>query len=199
MPFRAVAVHNQDMSEAGSTLSREEFQRLLETNLTSLRVYVHLRASADLQRREPISDVVQSTLREAWEEQEHYRHVDEASFRAFLFRVATNQLISKARYWQADKRKPQALHPLSDGLWELPQSAGSSPSKSPVGGAIRAEDITRLRAAFVRLDEQDQRLLALRRVFEVPVREVAKELGIAESTVRWRLAMIETELADQLG
>jgi|688.fasta_scaffold03080_5 RNA polymerase sigma factor (sigma-70 family) len=187
------------MAAQGEGLGREEFQQLLEANLQSLRTYIHLRASPELQRHEPVSDVLQSAVREIWESQETYRHVDEVSFRAFLFRVATHQLIQKARYWQAEKRRPQVLEPLSNALWELPESQGSHASRSPVGSAIRAEDIARLKHEFSQLDEQDQRLLALRRVFDVPVREIAVELGIAESTVRWRLALIETELADKLG
>lgn len=186
------------MSETGKSLSREEFEKLLENNLASLRTYVQLRAGLQLRRHEPVSDVVQSAVREVWEEQSRFRYTDEPSFRAFLFRIATNKLLSKSRYWAAERRSPRAIEPLSDALWDLPQSEGSSPSKSPSRGAIQSEDVARLREAFAELSEEDQRILALRRVFDVPVSEIARELHLAESTVRWRLAMIQTQLADRL-
>src|SRR5262249_51566162 len=150
-----------------------------------------------LRAREPLSDVVQSTLREAWEARASFQYTGEAAFRGFLYTIAAHKIISRNRYWAAQKRAPeneesQAL------LWDLPQSEGSSPSKSPTKHLIHEEEVERLRVAFLELDEQDQQIVSMRRIFDVPAAEIAKQLGIAESTVRWRLGVIQTELASRL-
>ena len=77
-------------------------------------------------------------------------------------------------------------------------SEGSSPSKSPSRHLIHEEDVERLRVAFCALEPEDQKILSMRRIFDVPAAQIAQELGIAESTVRWRLGVIQAELASRL-
>lgn len=185
------------MSEAAGTLGREEFEALLERYMRPLRTYVRLQAGPLLRAREPLSDVVQSALREVWEARASFRFTGEAAFRGFLFTIASHKIVSKNRYWAAQKRALENEDSV-ESLWRLPQSEGSSPSKSPSRHLIHEEDVERLRAAFAELDEQDQRILALRRVFDVPASEIASQLDIAESTVRWRLGVIQAELASRL-
>jgi RNA polymerase sigma factor (sigma-70 family) len=56
-----------------------------------------------------------------------------------------------------------------------------------------------LRAAIEELDEEDRQILVLRKLLDVPPSVVATELGLAESTIRWRLARTLAELAARLG
>ncbi len=55
-----------------------------------------------------------------------------------------------------------------------------------------------MREAFCTLEPEDQQILSMRRIFDVPASEIAQQLGIAESTVRWRLGVIQAELASRL-
>ncbi|MBK7642643.1 MAG: sigma-70 family RNA polymerase sigma factor [Planctomycetes bacterium] len=186
---------NEDLSTIGGN---DEFEQLLERHMVPLRTYVRLQAGPLLRAREPLSDVVQSALREAWEARDTFRFTGDAAFRGFLYTIAAHKIISKNRYWAAQKRALE--HEASQAsLWDLPQSEGSTPSKSPSRHLIHEEDAERLREAFAALDPEDQKILSMRRIFDVPAVEIAKELGMAESTVRWRLGVIQTELASRLG
>ena len=82
-------------------------------------------------------------------------------------------------------------------MWDLAQP-GSSPSHSPSRQAERVEDLERLEKAFAKLDEQDRQLLSMRRIFDIPVAQIAREIGMPESTVRWRLGVIMAELASEM-
>ena len=184
-------------AEETGTIGREEFEALLERHMRPLRTYVRLQAGPLLRAREPLSDVVQSTLREAWEARASFQFTDEPAFRGFLYTIAAHKIISKNRYWAAQKRALENEQSKSS-LWEVPMSEGSSPSKSPSRHLIHEEDVERLRVAFCALEPEDQRILSMRRIFDVPAAQIAKELGIAESTVRWRLGVIQAELASRL-
>jgi RNA polymerase sigma factor (sigma-70 family) len=184
-------------AETGGTIGREEFEELLERHMQPLRTFVRLQAGPLLRAREPLSDVVQSALREAWESRATFEYTGEAAFRGFLYTIAAHKIISKNRYWAAQKRALDNEEAKSR-LWEVPMSEGSSPSKSPSRHLIHEEEVERLREAFCTLTPEDQQILSMRRIFDVPAVEIAKQLGIAESTVRWRLGVIQAELASRL-
>jgi RNA polymerase sigma-70 factor (ECF subfamily) len=65
--------------------------------------------------------------------------------------------------------------------------------------AERNDELDRLQAAFEALSDEDRQLLAMRKVFDMPTREIAAQLSIPESTVRWRLSMILADLASRFG
>jgi RNA polymerase sigma factor (sigma-70 family) len=69
---------------------------------------------------------------------------------------------------------------------------------APAAQAERAEDLERLSSALDSLDDELREVLVLRRIFDVPPGVVAHELGIAESTVRWRTAQALAHLATRL-
>ncbi|MFO1011934.1 MAG: sigma-70 family RNA polymerase sigma factor [Planctomycetota bacterium] len=179
-------------------LTRAELDQLVEQHLDVLRYYVRLRAGPLVRARESIDDVVQSTVRELYEQRESVRYTNEAAFRRFLYTVATHKIISKNRHHQAQRRSPEREAPLSNALWDVPQPNGSRPSRSPSAYAERADDLDRLRVAFDVLDESDRQILAMRKVFDMPTREIAAQLGIPESTVRWRLAVVLAELSSRM-
>ena len=183
----------------GRSLTRAELDALVEQHLDVLRYYVRLRAGPLVRARETIDDVVQSTVRELYEQREAVRYANEAAFRRYLYTVATHKIISKNRHHQALRRTPERETPLSDALWDLPQPGGSRPSRSPSAHAEQSDELDRLRAAFDTLSEEDRQILAMRKVFDMPTREIAEQLSIPESTVRWKLALILAELANRMG
>jgi RNA polymerase sigma factor (sigma-70 family) len=184
-------------AEETGTISLQQFEELLERHMRPLRTYVRLQAGPLLRAREPLSDVVQSTLREAWEARASFQYTGEAAFRGFLYTIAAHKIISKNRYWAAQKRALDNEESQAS-MWQLPNSEGSTPSKSPSRYLIHEEEVERLREAFCTLAPEDQQILSMRRIFDVPASEIAQQLGIAESTVRWRLGVIQAELASRL-
>jgi RNA polymerase sigma factor (sigma-70 family) len=116
-----------------------------------------------------------------------------------MYAVARNKIVSKQRYHAAANRESARVKQLSDSLWELPERDRGSIDGSPSRCAEHREDIEQLRLAFDALDEQDRRILLMRRIFDIPTPDIARELGIAESTVRWRLSVILTKLASEMG
>jgi len=63
---------------------------------------------------------------------------------------------------------------------------------------VHAEELERLQRALDGLDDEDREIVCLRRIFDVPAAEIAEITGLAESTVRWRLAQAMTKLASEL-
>ena len=170
----------------------------IEANLPALRRFVGRRTGVRLRQKEPCSDIVQSVVREVCETSPAREFLDETAFRKFLLAVAAHKIASKGRRHGAAQRSCEREESPSRAGCEIACVADSSPSRSPSRAAERDEDLARLRAALLDLDEQDRELVLLRRVLGVPPKEVAERLGIAESTVRWRLAAVLTELAGRL-
>jgi RNA polymerase sigma factor (sigma-70 family) len=183
----------------GQTLDRGVLDALIERHLSVLRYYVRLRCGPLLRSKEPVSDIVQSALREIIEEATSFRYTSDAAFRRWIHRIATNKIISKNRYYLASMRNAAREEALESRVWEVPQPGGSSPDHSPSRHAQQAEDLERLQAAFDELDEEDREILSMRRIFDIPACDIAHELGLAESTVRWRLSTIMAQLASRLG
>ena len=181
------------------TLERHELDALIERHLSVLRYYVRLRCGPLLRSKEPVSDIVQSALREIVEERPRFAYTGEEAFRAWIHRIVTNKIISKNRYHQAAMRDASREEMLASGMWDLSQPGGSSPDHSPSQHAQKSEDLERLQSAFDALDEEDRQILSMRRIFDIPAAKIAEDLGIAESTVRWRLSTIMTQLASRLG
>lgn len=181
------------------TLAPHELDALIERHVSVLRYYVRLRRGPLLRAKEPVSDIVQSALREIIEERTRFEYTGEEAFRSWIHRIVTNKIISKNRYYMAAMRDASREENLASGVWGVTQPGGSSPDHSPSQHAQHAEDLERLQAAFEGLEEQDRQILSMRRIFDIPAGRIAAELGIAESTVRWRLSTIVTQLASRLG
>lgn len=180
-------------------LSRSELDALIERHLSVLRYYVRLRAGPLLRSKEPVSDIVQSALREIVEEATRFTYTGEAAFRRWIHRVATNKIISKNRYHLAARRNAAREESLASRVWDVAQGGESSPDHSPSRHAVHVEDLARLQAAFDELDEEDRQILSMRRIFDISTSVIAEELGLAESTVRWRLATIMAKLSSRMG
>lgn len=179
-------------------LPRGELEGLLERHLDVLRYYVRLRAGPLLRTREPISDLVQSALREAIEQRESFQFTHEGAFRRWLYTLATHKIISKNRYHVAARRDAARGETLASAMWELPQEGAGSTSGSPSGVAEHSEELERLQRAFDELDEEERQVVSMRKIFDIPAADIAAQLGIAESTVRWRLTQAMTRLAGKL-
>lgn len=200
-PQRASMTVTDDVERIprGRAPSSTELGELIERHLGVLRTYVRLRAGPLLRSRETIDDIVQSTVRELYEARADLVYEGDAAFRGYLYTLVTRKIIDKSRRYDAQMRDAARERAMSDSLWDLPQPGGSRPSRSPDLNAERNDELDRLQSAFDSLSDEDRQLLAMRKVFDMPTREIAAQLSMPESTVRWRLSLILAELASRFG
>lgn len=166
---------------------------LLEKHLGLLRAHVRGSAGAKLLKKEPLSDLVQSVALEVLADAQAQEFADETAFRRWLWRVATNKVLSKNRHWSAQRREGARERALDDDI-----EPADDIELAPAARAERADELERLARALDELDDDSREVLVLRRIFDVPPEVVARELGIAESTVRWRTAQALAKLAARL-
>lgn len=155
--------------------------------------YASYRVEPWLRRREPVSDIVQSALREVLENPGRFTYQGPEAFRAFLVRAVEHKIANKRRYWKAAKREGEA-EPVSriDGV-----QGGEVPT--PSEELVARENLERLAAALDELSEDDRRLLTMRRFAGLSTEAIAGEVGLSASTVRHHLGRIMTHLAYRLG
>jgi len=193
-----VVVVDPENPPDGRVLTRSELEELLQRHLAPLRSYVRLRSSPALRQMEPPSDVLQSALREIVVRAESFRFTNERAFRRWILTIALHKIVSKSRYHGAARRTSVRADEIASRLWEIPARDEGSHTGTPSRHAVHAEDLARLQAALDRLDDEDREIVCLRRIFDVPTSDIAEMVGLAESTVRWRLARAMTQLASEL-
>jgi RNA polymerase sigma-70 factor (ECF subfamily) len=127
------------------------------------------------------ADATQEAVVSAWRQLPRLR--DRSSFDSWLNRIVANAARMSRRH-RVRLREVQ-VEPAADG--EGAAAGGDHPD--PAAGrqieAIAAADA--IGRAFDRLREQDRVILVLHHVEERPVAEIARSLGIAVGTVKWRL------------
>jgi RNA polymerase sigma-70 factor (ECF subfamily) len=166
----------------------------IEEHLELLRRYVRAKAGRNVTSKEPLSDLVQSVVREACAAGS-LEHEDDDAFRSWLCTIAAHKIISKNRYYTAERRDPARERPIEEEASAL----ALGPEASPVLRAEREEDLERLRRVLDELDPLDREILVLRRIFEIPIGEIARRTSLAPSTVRGRLGRALTEIAGRLA
>lgn len=107
--------------------------------------------------------------------------------KAFLFSVAKNLLIDRARH---DRIVAIDLLEDLDALNVLIDEM------SPERRASGREQVTRLSALFDRLPQRQRQVVWMRRIEDLPQKEIATRLNIAEATVEKHLVLGIRALAD---
>jgi len=180
--------------EARADEAPRAFERRIEEHVGLLRRYVRAKAGRSVRDREPVSDLVQSIVREACETPIP-AHEDDGAFRGWLWTIAANKIISKNRFYSAERRDPARERPIGDSG----PSVRGGDELTPAACAEREEDLERLRAALATLDPLDREIVVLRKLLDVPTEEIAARISLAPSSVRERLARAMTELARRLA
>ena len=177
---------------------RELLHELVERHRPTLLTYVSFRLDPALRRREAVSDIVQSAMREVLANPGNFAYQGEPAFRAFLHRVIEHKIANKRRHWAAIKRSGATVE-TPEQLDALPLPSRTAEPATPSELVSDREEAERLHAAIDALDEDDRRLLTMRRFLDLPVEQIAAEVGLSPSTVRHHLGRIMALLSARMG
>ncbi len=153
---------------------------------------------ARIGHRETVEDVVQETFLRAIAALPSFTPQRNASFRAWLFRIAMNLYISQYR------KQKRVVIVDTEILAILSDAGGTSPQLSPMrrgdDTSIDVElDAVQVRDAIGGLEEKDQEVIMLRYFSELSYEEVASALGISVGAVGVRLHRAVKKLKEKLG
>lgn len=117
-------------------------------------------------------DLVQSTLREAWQRREKQTFTDERGLRAWLGVVLRHKAVGVSR-------RSREVEPTSDVL-----AAAASAESTPSSILSASERPAEMRARMRMLDQRSQSVLLLRFVDGLAFARIGAQLGISEQNAR---------------
>ena len=121
-----------------------------------------------------------------------------ASLRTWIYRVTVNQAHNHRRWWTRRRRdREQSLDDLAKGRGAA-RLADERPWASPFEQARRGERARRVQEGLLELGFHHRTVLVLREVEGLSCEEIASLLGIAEGTVKSRLARAREALRRRL-
>lgn len=171
----------------------QSVEQLLLRYLPRLQAFVRSQVDDKLRLKESISDLVQSTCREAIIAGPDFEWQGEARFRGWLFTTALNKIRARGRFWAADKRAAQQASVSPDEVGDA-YGLVNSPSRVLAG----KEASSNFEVAMELLPEDYRQVIALSRVAELPHREVARIMQRTEGAVRMLLSRALCELVAQI-
>jgi RNA polymerase sigma-70 factor (subfamily 1) len=160
-------------------LALEEFRAYLET-LTFLQIDPRLRG----QVRQ--SDIVQSTLVEAWKHLDHLRALDDAARKRRLRRMLINNLLDRVREVTAacrDARLERSLEKAAADSASRLQDRLAGEDASPREQLVRQEEGERLLDALARLPEREREALILQKYHNWTLAQIAEHLACTAGAV----------------
>jgi RNA polymerase sigma factor (sigma-70 family) len=134
-------------------------------------------------------DLTAETFAQAFEHRRRYRGSSEAEAAAWLFGIARHQL---SRYARTGRVRRRAVERLGIRLPDVTEDD----HERIVELAGLAEMRDRVAAAFSDLSGDQREALRLRVIDELPYADIAKTLGVSETTVRARVSRGLRRLAD---
>jgi RNA polymerase sigma-70 factor (ECF subfamily) len=122
----------------------------------------------------------------------------QSSLKTWIYRIVVNQCSNRQRWWRRRRRdKACGLDELgNDGAAQL---AAPEPEGGSAYEAVRRRERTReVQQALLRLSFDHRAVLLLKEVEEMSCEEIAATLGLAEGTVKSRLARARAALRARL-
>jgi RNA polymerase sigma factor (sigma-70 family) len=167
-----------------------EWGRLVESlDVASIFVVLGAWLGPKLRAELAVEDIWQETLWQSWRDRDQHAWSNLAAWRAWLLTIAKNRIRDAARTAGRAKRGgDRSTAPLStlaggDSISALLPPGSTTPSRV-AGVHERARAMTE---ALATLDDDLQAVVRLRLFEEVPMREVAAQLGLPLSTAKARL------------
>jgi RNA polymerase sigma factor (sigma-70 family) len=182
----------------------EALESLLALHLPGLRGFLQNRAGDVIRGKETVSDLVQSTCREVLQDLSAHDFEDEVHFKHWLYQAALRKVVDRARHWRAERRDVarEAREPggadadsVEGRLLAGLEEALGTPSQVAMG----REELRRVEAALNRLPKEQRNLILMARFLDLPHREIARQTGQAEGTVRVQLMRALAALKEVLG
>ncbi|MBI3818730.1 MAG: sigma-70 family RNA polymerase sigma factor [Planctomycetes bacterium] len=163
-------------ARSGDDEAREE---LALRHYGKLRFYIRARLGRSLAGKVEIDDVVQETYLRAFRDIDKFTDASGGGFYLWLATVARHVLADVARAARTEKRGAGRHRALERADW----SAVGAATAGPRTRAWMTEQQQLFELAFLQLSPNDRRLIALRQWEERPAREVARLLGMTETSV----------------
>jgi RNA polymerase sigma-70 factor (ECF subfamily) len=143
-------------------------------------------------------DLLQETFLRVWTRAAQWD--GRGSFKAWLYRIATNLALNHLRSMRRRKEQPLEIA----GEWDSDADEYVSPAWAIDAGAPEPEDVLemaerheRYRRLVDRLPEEKREVLHLVHEVEMSLQDAADELGIPEGTVKSRLYYAKQRLAQE--
>lgn len=152
---------------------------LAQARLAEILALLELRLGDDLRARISAEDLLQESLLQAWRDRASFTPRGEHSFQRWLVTLALNRLRDALEHHAAARRTPRAEQAVPSGV-EFADS--STPSRA----ALRGEQAAAIRLALLAVPAEDRDVVRLRLLEERPMADVARELGLSESSARQR-------------
>lgn len=145
---------------------------------------------------EEARDLSQDVFLQVYRTLGHFR--GQSLLRTWIYRIVVNQCRNRQRFWRRRRRdRSLALDEL--GAAEAAQLVGATRDDSPYEALRRRERGLRVQAALLRVSFEHRAVLVLKEVEELSCDEIATALGLAEGTVKSRLARARHALRAALG
>jgi RNA polymerase sigma-70 factor, ECF subfamily len=109
-----------------------------------------------------------------------------STLKTWIYRIVVNQCRNRQRWWRR-RRRDKAL-PLEELTASESVQLAAPRAECPEEEVARRENSARVQAALLRLSLDHRAVLLLREVEELSGAEIAQALGVAEGTVKSRLA-----------
>lgn len=172
----------------------EDFQLLFERYYRSIHFFFTNRGFS----KEDARDLTQETFLRAYKGVEAFRN--EASYKTWLFRIASNIWRNAIRSRNAAKRdaKEVSLEEHLEGGRPVPPDSASRERGSPLSQILTDEAILQLQRALNDLPAQMRRCVKLRLFQELKYREIAELLQLSIETVKSQLHQARQRLREQL-
>ena len=172
--------------------------KLLDRHRPFLRRFVDLRMASSLKARLDTSDVVQDTQIEATRRIQHYLRRRPMSFRVWLRKTASEQIIMNYRRHVDAKRRSLAREV------SLPARSSAALARQLIQGGPseelrRRELAAQVRQAVHQLPDADREVLLMRNFEELTNQEVAEALAIDRATASKRYGRALLKLRKILG
>jgi RNA polymerase sigma-70 factor (ECF subfamily) len=165
-----------------------EFRRLYEAHRAAVLAYFTGRTGD----RQSAADLMQEVFLRGWQHLDKLTGVPEDGQRGWLFTVARNLSVDAARHQRTLEGAQRALARDPSGL---PSRVGASASTA----VIASERASVVKAAIAQLPEQQRVTIAMAAAAEMNSAEIGAALGVPAGTVRYRLSLARSALAEALG
>ncbi len=186
-----------DWGAVGAVSNRsEDFKALFHEHYRSVYFFFTNRGVSVEEAR----DLTQETFLRAYKGMEVFRY--EASFKTWLFQIATNLWRNTIRSRSAAKRDAPEVSledELNSGCSILSDQGGSQGHDSPLSRVLSDEAIEQLENAIEELPDQMRRCAQLRIFQELKYREIAELMKLSIETVKSQLHQARQRLRRRLS